>query len=62
MIKMALLVLFICHSDYVSVNQVSLLTAKLCLEGIHDEKGSQKEELDRAVVCPSSQLTVILRL
>lgn len=33
-----------------------------CSEGLHDEEGTQTEELDRALVCPSPQLAVLLRL
>lgn len=38
------------------------LNLNLNFEGLHDEKGAQKEELDGALVCPSTHLAVILRL
>lgn len=31
-------------------------------EGLHDEKGPYEEELDGALVCASTQLTVVLHV
>lgn len=33
-----------------------------CFKGLHDEEGAQEEELDGALVCPSTQLAVVLHL
>ena len=34
----------------------------LCFEGLHDEEGTQEEELDRALVRPPTHLAVVLHL